>query len=70
MALEHNIEHLVIRQDQVGIRRHPKFGNINTARSQHVHLAQKHKRVDHHTVTDDGGEMRVQHATGNELKRE
>ena len=63
------VERLVPREDEVGLMADLQLRTADAAALEGVDLAEQRGQIDHHSVADDGDDVRVQHATGDELQR-
>jgi hypothetical protein len=69
-ALGRPVQLLVVRHDQVGVAAHPQPAAVDAPRLELVDLGDQHRRVDHHAVADDGGDVGVEDAARDQLEGE
>jgi hypothetical protein len=60
----------VVRHDQVRVAGQLHARDVDALTREHVELGDEDRRVDHDTVADDGGDVRVEHAARHQLQRE
>jgi hypothetical protein len=69
-AFREPVEFLVVRHDQVRVARHDQARHVDALGLQGFEFGQQHRRVDDDAVSDDGRDVRVEHARGHELEGE
>ena len=70
VPLDEAVELLVVRQDQVGVARHPQPGTVDPTRLESVDLGQHDDRIDHDAVADDRSDVVVQDTGRDQLQGE
>jgi hypothetical protein len=58
----------MVRHDHVGITRHQHARNIHALDTEGVEFVQQHRRVNHHTITNHWGDVRIEDSRGNQLE--
>ena len=66
----HTVQLLVVRHDQVSVAGNDQSRSVDAFSLQRVNLLQQHRGINHDTVTNDWGEVRIEHTRGDELQGE